>query len=172
MAINLDARAGRAWRLYQRRGTTTLHPSVWRDSGCECHFIVWKDEIYVFGAIEEAEEERAQDRLWAREVGIARASVLGALDRDALRSYVDVADQLDAVPWEVLIVCRRLVKEGVAIEGIDDNRGHFARAPARSRAIYYRAASRRPVTYRLDRSDRWPLVRVSSVRRSMRFLES
>ena len=45
LAINLDDRTGKAWRLYDRGNRMTLVPSVWRDSGCGAHFIVWKDRI-------------------------------------------------------------------------------------------------------------------------------
>ena len=45
LAINLDPRMAKAWRFYERRGQATLFPSVWRDSGCESHFIVWRGKI-------------------------------------------------------------------------------------------------------------------------------
>ena len=48
--INLDERAGKAWRLYRGpKAEVTLFPSVWRDTGCECHFVIWRDRILVFG---------------------------------------------------------------------------------------------------------------------------
>lgn len=41
MPVNLDARAGKAWRLYRRpHSGLTLFPSVWRDTGCESHFVI------------------------------------------------------------------------------------------------------------------------------------
>ena len=44
--INVDPRSGKAWRLYQdNRLGITLYPSVWRDTGCESHFIVWRGQI-------------------------------------------------------------------------------------------------------------------------------
>lgn len=33
----------------------------------------------------------------------------------------------DAIPWDVLNVCRRLVKEGIAVEGAKDQRDKFRR---------------------------------------------
>ena len=41
--VNLDREAGPAWVLYQRRRGTSLYPSVWRDTGCGSHFVVWED---------------------------------------------------------------------------------------------------------------------------------
>jgi hypothetical protein len=40
LVVNLDGRAGKAWRFDMRRGGLTLFPSVWRDGGCGSHFIV------------------------------------------------------------------------------------------------------------------------------------
>jgi hypothetical protein len=52
--INLDPRAGPAWRLYSdpRRGVS-LYPSVWRESGCESHYVIWRNRIYLFGRYED-----------------------------------------------------------------------------------------------------------------------
>jgi hypothetical protein len=40
VAVNLDARVGRSWRLAIREGRATLAPSVWRTSGCKSHFLL------------------------------------------------------------------------------------------------------------------------------------
>ena len=45
LTINLDERAGPAWRWYENGRGLTLFPSVWRDSGCKSHFIVWHNTI-------------------------------------------------------------------------------------------------------------------------------
>jgi hypothetical protein len=38
---------GKAWRLYGgAKSAVTLFPSVWRDTGCESHFIIWRDQIF------------------------------------------------------------------------------------------------------------------------------
>src|SRR6267378_4236509 len=49
LPINLDRRAGKAWRVY-KHGTTTLsvYPSVWRDTDCGSHFIIWRGNILLF----------------------------------------------------------------------------------------------------------------------------
>jgi hypothetical protein len=126
LAINLDGQAGPAWRLYRRRGSCTLFPSVWRETGCESHFIVWKDQIYLFGFSEdEAHDER--DELSSNGATISRELVLDALSRKSLESVSAIADRLDALPWDVLVVCRRLVAEGTAVEGTRAKRGQFRR---------------------------------------------
>jgi Family of unknown function (DUF6527) len=44
--INLDSRAGPAWRLYgDRRRGLSVYPSVWRESGCESHYVIWKNDV-------------------------------------------------------------------------------------------------------------------------------
>lgn len=48
--INLDPRAGPAWRLYQNQRTgLTLSPSVWRKSGCCSHYVIWHNQILMSG---------------------------------------------------------------------------------------------------------------------------
>lgn len=124
-ATNLDGQAGKAWRLYRKRGSMTLFPSVWRDTGCESHFIISRDQIYLFGRWgEEGNDE--QDELWSNKDTISREVVLNALSR-TLESVAVIADRLDTLPWDVLDVCRRLVANGVAIEGTKDRRGYFRR---------------------------------------------
>jgi hypothetical protein len=45
LPINLDGRAGPAWRLYVSRKAVSLYPSVWRDSDCKSHFIIRRNKI-------------------------------------------------------------------------------------------------------------------------------
>ena len=45
LVINLDSRADKAWRFDMRGEGLTLFPSVWREGGCESHFIVWRGHI-------------------------------------------------------------------------------------------------------------------------------
>jgi hypothetical protein len=45
VTLNLDSRAGKAWRLSRRNRTVTLRPSVWRDTGCQSHFVVWGNRV-------------------------------------------------------------------------------------------------------------------------------
>lgn len=48
--INLDDRAGPAWRMYSQtdRGLSVF-PSIWRDTGCQSHYISGA-EISIFSA--------------------------------------------------------------------------------------------------------------------------
>jgi len=120
--VNIDARAGKAWRLYRGKTTgLTLFPSVWRDTGCQSHFIVWRDRILMFGP----------GRKWGtapREsinLTSLASRVLEAWPRTGFAPYVEVADALQEIPWDVLEACRDLVGAGALIEGKDDKRGRF-----------------------------------------------
>jgi hypothetical protein len=57
LVINLDPRAGRAWRFRNDQHGLTLMPSVWRTTGCRSHFIVWRSGIWWCGYDEESESE-------------------------------------------------------------------------------------------------------------------
>lgn len=115
LTINLDERAGPAWRLYRNDRGTSLFPSVWRDNGCRSHFIVWQSKIYWC----DAHGEALQGGDTALE---ARVQVLLG---QTLVSYVSLADRLGEVPWAVLVACNRLVASGEAREGTGTNRGKF-----------------------------------------------
>jgi hypothetical protein len=115
ISVNLDRRSGPAWRLYRRRGIWSLYPSIDKPSGCESHFIlsrgkiIWTDADWYYddSVLEKVEDIRRY--LAGRE----------------FTSYVEIADHLDAVPWDTLLGCRVLVKRGEAVEGREDLRGHF-----------------------------------------------
>src|SRR5438093_7423647 len=49
LLINLDRRAGPAWRSYVRGNKLTIFPSYWREDACESHFILWSDRIFWCG---------------------------------------------------------------------------------------------------------------------------
>jgi hypothetical protein len=132
--INLDPRAGPAWRLYResrdvgagrwrRRRSLSLFPSVWRETGCRSHYIIWDGRIVLFGRDYEYEGSleltvEMMEEIFAR------------LPSEGLVSAIDIADALGAVPWDVMVACRRLVRTGRAWEGKDKQRGHFGRAEA------------------------------------------
>jgi len=44
--INLDRRAGKAWRARVDAYGLSVTPSVWRSTGCGSHFVVWRSEIW------------------------------------------------------------------------------------------------------------------------------
>lgn len=114
LPVNLDPRAGKAWRLYPKGGTRTLYPSVWREEGCGAHFILWDDIIYWSDA---AYERTAPATL--------RAAVLQQLLAESFRSFFDIALDLDEIPWAVQVACRKLVEEGIAEEGRGLKRGSY-----------------------------------------------
>lgn len=52
--INLDSRTGPAWKLYKNRRTgLSLYPSVWRKSECKSHYVIWRNQIFLFNRYEE-----------------------------------------------------------------------------------------------------------------------
>lgn len=121
--VNLDRRAGPAWRLYESSKGMSVYPSVWRDTDCKSHFIIWRDDILLLGArygeswIDEA--EAGEDELLQR--------VLEVLSNHE-QSAEEISDQIpDSEPWDVLRCCRRLCLLGKAIEGHQHARGHFRR---------------------------------------------
>jgi Family of unknown function (DUF6527) len=117
LPINLDARAGKAWRMYRTRSRgVSLFPSVWRDTDCESHFIIWRDSIFLFG--------RRQDDFGvpggAEETAALGVRVLAQLPPTGFVSYVDVADALGEIPWDVLHALRNLARKGLALEGLGE----------------------------------------------------
>lgn len=120
--INLDRRAGKAWRYYGGEGRgVTLFPSVWRDTGCQSHFIVWRGRILLLDAYGEDEASLLPGLLDLVQ------RVRSAWPSRAMVSYVEVADQMGEIPWDILEACRHLVREGVLIEGSGKNRTMFRR---------------------------------------------
>ncbi len=117
--VNLDPDAGPAWVLYRRRRGASVFPSVWRDTGCGSHFIIWDDRILLFsGTVGRLDEDV--------DVDVDRR-VLDAVDRFGRAiEFREIARMLDEVPWSVLASCRRLTSRRELTE-IDD--GHFAPPP-------------------------------------------
>jgi hypothetical protein len=126
LTINLDCRSGPAWRYYMLDDSSTLFPSVWRETGCRSHFIIWGDRIYLFG-MEEGDEALEGDVRWPSVGGVSGRVAIERLSRDTLEGPDEIADRLGLLPWEVLLLCRSLVEQGVAIEGVGVDRGRFRR---------------------------------------------
>ena len=123
LPINLDSRAGPAWRIYgHKKNGTSVYPSVWRDTGCGSHFIIWRDRILLFGQGDDFLSSGPVD-----EVATLKARVSAQLPLAGFVTYVAIADALSEVPWDVLKVCRQLVRAGIAREGRGKQRGTFAR---------------------------------------------
>jgi hypothetical protein len=124
LPINLDSRSGAAWRFYKTAdNVVSLFPSVWRDTGCGSHFIVWRNHIVLFGDGDIGDPPEDSEEL----EGLVEA-VRKQLSDKRLVSYVDIADTLGEVPWDILRACRYLVRQGTAREGRGKSRGFFGLA--------------------------------------------
>ena len=122
--VNLDNRSGPAWHYYMlHKGGMSLFPSVWRESGCRSHFIIWRNQIWLFSC----EDETFFDEGYAAEGAPTREDVLSLLPNAGFVPFSKIAERLNAVPWDVLSVCRKLASEGKAVEGRDKQRGQFRR---------------------------------------------
>lgn len=123
LPVNLDPRTGPAWRLYESAGKISLFPSVWREVGCRAHFIVWHNRIVVLGP----RDSQSEDAGFADLPSSLMAAVLDRLPYGSLVPFSQIAQDLGAVPWDVLSACRRLVSNRSAREGIKKQRGSFGR---------------------------------------------
>jgi hypothetical protein len=116
LTINLDHRAGPAWRLYGNGVDVTLYPSVWRTTGCKSHFIVWHSKIYWCDwreELDEAEESIVQKTLETL--------------TDTFASHVEIADRLHVEPWAIASACHRLCRLDLAEAGEGAQRGSARR---------------------------------------------
>lgn len=99
LTINLDDRAGKAWRLYApSNGVFSLYPSVWRDDGCRAHFIIWNSTIYLLDRNDSPALPRATN---------TEHKILNALS-DRPLSLDDLLSAIGGNPWEVRIACDAL----------------------------------------------------------------
>lgn len=120
--INLDPRAGAAWRHYiSAPGKLTLFPSVWRETGCKSHYIIWRDRIFLFSGYGSTDLD-APDEVESEEL---MGAVERALPESGFSAFLDVAEALDEIPWDVLSACRELVRCRRAVEGHGKQRGSF-----------------------------------------------
>lgn len=118
VVINLDPRAGKAWRVDIRNGTLSLYPSVWRNDGCKSHFIIWRDHIIWCGIFERDNEEPVFDEALI-------AIVQAELRPDAYREPHEIADHIGEIWWDVSRALRHLVRQGIAEEGKGFDRHRF-----------------------------------------------
>lgn len=114
ISLNVDAGAGPAWRLYWSGSALSVFPSVWKEGGCESHFIIWHGRIDWLGS---EVYDSISDEL--------KTAVKRLLRPRTFVAYTELADTLSEIPWDVLYVCRELVREGEAIEGNGQQRGWF-----------------------------------------------
>jgi uncharacterized protein DUF6527 len=119
LTINLDPRSEKAWRFYRKRRQVSLFPSIWRDSGCGSHFIVWNHSILWCGRYwndDDVPDDDISPDLGER---ILRSCT------QRLRHFSDIAEELDEIPWDVSRECHALVAAGVIVEGEGQMRGCF-----------------------------------------------
>ena len=109
LVVNLDPRAGKAWRFDNRRGTPTLYPSVWREGGCQSHFIVWRGRIIWCGLFEKGNIEPEYDQ--------SLEERLFAIATDQFQSDDLLAQQLDEITWDVSRAASRMVWKGILENG-------------------------------------------------------
>ena len=123
--INLDPRSGKAWKLYRiNHDLISLYPSVWRDSGCYCHYVIWRNKIYVLGQNNDDAFDRDSK---IKEINQISKEVFSKFPIMGLISFVKIADEMGEIPWDILMICRKLVQNGIAYEGKDEDCGSFGR---------------------------------------------
>ena len=105
----------------------SLSPSVWRQGGCESHFIVWRGRIIWCGRFEDDNREPAYDAAF-------EAQVLAAMDISRFRSSYALTDQLNEIPWDVSRCARSLVARGLAESGTGAHRDSFRRVARQAAA--------------------------------------
>lgn len=125
--VNLDPRVGPAWHLRMNAAPSSisLYPSVWRESGCESHFIIWKSNIYIFETfINDEALPRQIDDVKGLQAAILRfADAYGSVDPD------ETGKAADADPWDVVAACESLVQRGVLAKGTDGKRRYLRSVP-------------------------------------------
>jgi len=119
LVINLDRRTGPAWKLYSRTSKLSLYPSYWRNSACECHFILWKNLVYWCGRYDDGYNDYSDP--------VLEAEILQQIPRGDFVDYHVIADTLDEIPWDVLWCCRTMASRGLLSEKAGKERGIFSR---------------------------------------------
>jgi len=124
LPVNLDRRAGPAWRLYESPKGISVYPSVRRDTDCESHFIIWRDKILLFGT---REDDNSFDEPEAYRDDLIDLVLNVVSERFA--STEEISDLIPgSVPWDILRSCRKLCRSGLVIEGRGNLAGHFRRS--------------------------------------------
>src|SRR5207249_3420928 len=101
----------------------SVYPSVWRESDCGSHFIVWRNRILLF----DREDDYFRPPGQLEELAALAARVREQVPASGIIAYVDIADALGEVPWDVLSACHYLVGKGMLREEPGKHRGIFRR---------------------------------------------
>ena len=119
LTINLDPRTDKAWRFYRKRKQISVFPSVWRDTGCGSHFIIWNHTIVW------CDDEWGDRDVVVEDEAELRTRVLPLCTND-WQHFTLLAEKLDEVPWDVNRACLYLVRRmGSLVEGVAKLRGFF-----------------------------------------------
>ena len=116
--MNLDSRVGDAWRFYNRNGRISLFPSIWLTSGCESHFILWSNQVFWFPST-------TFDSPTVSNYEIERKLIACLRCKKGSASYVELAEKIEEIPWDVLVVAQRLARKGILVEEKANNEGRF-----------------------------------------------
>jgi hypothetical protein len=124
LAINLDGRTAKAWRFFRKRNQVSIFPSVWRDTGCGSHFIVWNHHIVWCDIPGSERSVNVEDEAELRRKLMQVATV-------EWEHYTELAQAIDEVPWDVNWACRLLSSRGLGlVEGTGNLRGYFKKSGA------------------------------------------
>ena len=119
ISVNLDPRSGPAWKLFERDDSVTIYPSVWKESGCKAHFIVWRNSLLWCDTFDSPHWRDDQIKRLVHQIlpgfGLEHAH------------FADLAAKLNLIPWEVLWACQSLVTDRVAVSSAKGTR--FGLAP-------------------------------------------
>ncbi len=124
--LNLDYRAGPSWRIYKEKNDRiTLFPSIWRDTGCLSHFIIRNSQCLL---LEKFDRDRFTYRHFEQTDFHALANrVRKSWPREGWVPYEEIAELLGEIPWDVLDVCRDLVRTNILVEGSGRRSSSFKR---------------------------------------------
>lgn len=102
--INLDKQVDKAWRIYRDEDGLSLYPSVWRNTGCESHFIIWSDKVIWCDRRDVEYRPRTDQRL--------RTAVHDVLRADRFQDADEIAEFIGTVPWTISFILDGLVDAG------------------------------------------------------------
>lgn len=107
LTINLDPSSGPAWKFYERNRLRTLYPSIALSTGCQSHFILWRDDILWCDGDRYSGHIDIDKNLLENTYNVLQPIPL---------HFSELASQIEELPWEVLWACRKLVRMGYAKE--------------------------------------------------------
>lgn len=128
LAINLDRRAGPAWRLYRDQDGVSLYPSVQRDSGCRSHFIIYDNQV-IWCRLRRGESALESADVPLRN-GLERRIIALLTERQMPVHFVEIADLLNEQPWAIWVCCRKLERAGKIVQGVGPDHDQFSTRPA------------------------------------------